>query len=675
MNVLSKYRLSAAMVLLTFAISIKAQVGTWANYLSYADITDVVKGGSVLYVLASGNLFSYSTSDESVVTYDKANTLSDTQISHIAWCSAQSRLVIVYADENIDLLNADGTTVNISDLYSKTMTEDKTVNDIYISGSTAYLSTGFGIVKVNVKNAEISDSYNLGFSIDHSYISNNTIYAASPAKGLYAAGMSGNLLDKSNWKRVGDYTAKTRTVDADLLALAKKYQPNSPVRNEFYSLLFSDGILYSTAGCFVSGEPDYAIPGTVQMMNSDGNWTKFEDNLSTVTGYDYLDDNCMAIDPTDKKHIFVGGRCGLYEFYDGTFKKAYNQQNSPLNGAIDGNKELGNNFTLVNGLTFDAQGNLWILNSQAVGSNIIELKTDGTFTSHYSSELLYDGVGLSNMSKPFFDSRGLLWFVNNHFYKGSLICYNTSTNQIKVYSSFVNEDGTIVGAGPVRCAAEDPSGNIWIGTSTCPLVLMASQITSGGEEFYQPKVPRNDGTNLADYLLSGVDVTSISIDGGGRIWIGTSLLGVYLIDSDGTTQLQHFTQSNSPLINDEITSICINGKSGKVYFGSMSGLCSYISDATTPSQTMTADSVWAYPNPVTPDYTGLVTVTGLTVDADVKIVTSAGTLVASGKSSGGTFTWDCNDNKGRRVASGVYFVVTATADGSKGVVTKIAVVN
>ena len=215
------------------------------------------------------------------------------------WCSAQSRLVIVYADENIDLLNADGTTVNISDLYSKTMTEDKTVNDIYISGSTAYLSTGFGIVKVNVKNAEISDSYNLGFSIDHSYISNNTIYAASPAKGLYAASMSGNLLDKSNWKRVGDYTAKTRTVDADLLALAKKYQPNSPVRNEFYSLLFSDGILYSTAGRFVSGEPDYVIPGTVQMMNSDGNWTKFEDNLSTVTGYDYLDDNCMA----DRKSV------------------------------------------------------------------------------------------------------------------------------------------------------------------------------------------------------------------------------------------------------------------------------------------------------------------------------------------------------------------------------------
>ncbi len=675
MNTLAKYRIFAAALLLTFFISVRAQVGTWTNYMSYADITDVVKGGNVLYVLASGDLYSYNTADESVVTYDKTNVLSDTQISLIAWCSSAARLIIVYSNENIDLLNENGTAVNISDFYSKTMTEDKTVNDIYVSGSNAYLSTGFGIVKLNVKNAEISDSYNLGFSVDHTYISGNTIYAASVAEGLYAASLTSNLLDKSNWKRVGNFTAKTRTVDSDLLALAKKYQPNSPVRNSFYSLVINNGTLYSPAGRFISGEPDHYIPGTVHVMSADGKWTKFEDRLDTITGYSYLDDNCIAFDPKDKKHCFVGGRCGLYEFNDGVFKKAYNQQNSPIRGAIDNNNELGNDYTLINGLTFDAQGNLWILNSATTKVNIIELKTDGTFASHYSSELLYDGIGLANMSKPFFDSRGLLWFVNNHYNKGSLICYNPSTDKIKVYSSFVNEDGTEVQIMLVRCAVEDSSGNIWIGTNAGPLVLMASQISSGGEEFYQPKVPRNDGTNLADYLLSGVDVINISIDGAGRLWIGTGGLGVYLIDSDGTTQLQHYTKSNSPLINDEITSTCIDGNSGKVYFGSMTGLCSYISDATSPSQKMTADSVWAYPNPVTPDYTGLVTITGLTVDADVKIVTSAGTIVASGKSNGGTFTWDCNDKKGKRVASGIYFVETATADGKKGTVCKIAIVN
>ena len=90
---------------------------------------------------------------------------------------------------------------------------------------------------------------------------------------------------------------------------------------------------------------------------------------------------------------------------------------------------------------------------------------------------------------------------------------------------------------------------------------------------------------------------------------------------------------------------------------------------------MTEDNVWAYPNPVTPDYTGLITVVGLSYNADVKILASNGALIAEGKSNGGLFTWDGCDKKGRRVASGVYMVVTATRTGEKGTVCKIAIVN
>ena len=89
---------------------------------------------------------------------------------------------------------------------------------------------------------------------------------------------------------------------------------------------------------------------------------------------------------------------------------------------------------------------------------------------------------------------------------------------------------------------------------------------------------------------------------------------------------------------------------------------------------MTSDNVWAYPNPVTPDYTGLITITGLSYNADVKIVASNGALIAEGRSNGGTFTWDGNDRNGKRVASGVYMVVTATDKGEKGTVCKIAIV-
>ena len=90
---------------------------------------------------------------------------------------------------------------------------------------------------------------------------------------------------------------------------------------------------------------------------------------------------------------------------------------------------------------------------------------------------------------------------------------------------------------------------------------------------------------------------------------------------------------------------------------------------------MNKDVTYAYPNPVRPDYTGPITIVGLTYNADVKIVTANGTLVAQGRSNGGTFEWDGCDTRGRRVASGVYMVQTATADGSKGTVCKIAVVN
>ena len=99
-----------------------------------------------------------------------------------------------------------------------------------------------------------------------------------------------------------------------------------------------------------------------------------------------------------------------------------------------------------------------------------------------------------------------------------------------------------------------------------------------------------------------------------------------------------------------------------------------MSDATTINEEMTKDNVWAYPNPVTPDYSGLITIVGLSFDADVKIVASNGSLIAEGRSNGGTFTWDGTDKDGKKVAAGVYMVVTATSEGKKGTVCKIAII-
>ena len=192
--------------------------------------------------------------------------------------------------------------------------------------------------------------------------------------------------------------------------------------------------------------------------------------------------------------------------------------------------------------------------------------------------------------------------------------------------------------------------------------------------FTQIKVPRNDGTNYADYLLSGISITCIAIDGANRKWIGTNNNGVYLISADNMTQLQHFTKDNSPLISNTVQAIIINQTTGEVFFGTDKGLCSFISDATETNAEMTTDNVWAYPNPVTPNYTGPINITGLSYNANVKIIASTGALINEGRSNGGSYTWDGNDTKGRRVSSGIYMVVTATQTGEKGTVCKIAVI-
>jgi hypothetical protein len=206
-------------------------------------------------------------------------------------------------------------------------------------------------------------------------------------------------------------------------------------------------------------------------------------------------------------------------------------------------------------------------------------------------------------------------------------------------------------------------------------MLPAASLSEGSNAVLtQVKVPRNDGTNFADYLLSGVDITCIAIDGAGRKWFGTNGNGAYLISEDNMSQVEHFLPSNSNILSANIESIAINDATGEVFFGTENGLCSFVSDATQTATEMTKDNVYAYPNPVTPDYNGLITIVGLTLNADVKITSSSGKVIAQGRSNGGTFIWDGNDSSGKRVASGVYMVVTATSNGEKGTVCKIAIV-
>jgi len=660
-------------ILISSLSAIAGGIGTWKSYLSYANIQWVEQGGNRLYVLASNALYTYNKADQSIQTYDRKNGLSSIDIRYIGWNEVAKRLVIVYEDNNIDLMDAKGNVTNVPDYYLKALTSDKTVYSIDMNGAYCYLSTGFGLVKLNVGKAEISDSYNLSFPVNYSYIEGSYIYAASQSNGLYRAPLTTNLLDKNNWTQVGGYVERPKTMDANLLNQAKTLNPGGPKYNGFVYIQYLNNRLYTVPGMFKSGYGDSNTPGSVQILH-DGEWTNYQENLSLKTGYEYLDNNVLAVNPRNANHVFVGGRTGLYEFLDGQLKAYYNKDNSLLQGAMDRGRELGNNYVLINGLCFDNKGDLWILNSQASRENLLRLSADGQMTSFSKPALMKDGVGGSVLTSMVFDNRNNLWFCNDHWGYPALFCYQPATDKLLSFTRFVNEDGSSLDLVP-HSVTPLSNGDVWVTTTIGPLLLSRSAIDNPETAvFTQVKVPRNDGTNLADYLLSGIDVTCMAIDGGGRKWFGTKANGVYLISADNMTQVKHITSSNSLLLSDNILSIAINNTTGEVFFGTDKGLCSYMSDATTPSDQPSEDKTYAYPNPVKPGYTGPITIVGLSMNADVKIVTTNGVLVAAGISNGGSFVWDGKDKSGKPVASGVYMVESADEDGNNGVVCKVAIV-
>lgn len=619
-----------------------AQIGSWRNFFSYTGPKEIQAAGNSLFVMASGALYQYNMNDQSIYTYDKVNGMSDVDITHIRWCQQAKRLVVVYSNSNIDLVETNGTITNISDLYTKSIIGDKTVKSIRIDGVYAYLVCGFGIVKVNVQRVEIADTY----TPDH------PDYPESlPAE------------DNSDYDKYID--------------IVKTLQPGGPNYNWFYESKFANGKLYTTGGQFLSGIYGMGYPGTVQVF--DGNeWTLYPQDINNTTGFRYVDINCIDVDPTDPTHIAVGGRSGLYEFKNGILKAYHYKDNSPLRPAWNhtNKTEHDNSFTLVHGIKYDKDGNLWVLNSQAKNINLLQLTKEGKWNKFTKKELYNKNeIGCEGLRCAMIDSRGLLWFINTSWENPAVFCYDIWMDTLYKYDSFINQDGVSYNTNVlVYDVTEDKEENIWVATNKGIFYIKKDDIGQSNVTFYQEKVPRNDGTNLADYLLTGISSRCIKIDGGGRKWVGTEGNGVFLISEDNMTQVHHFTTSNSPLISDNIYDVSINGTTGEVFFLTDKGLCSYMSDATTPNEEMTTDNVWAYPNPVTPDYTGPITITGLSYDADVKIVSTNGALINQGRSNGGTYTWDGCDSKGRRVASGIYMVVTATSNGEKGTVCKIAVV-
>lgn len=253
---------------------------------------------------------------------------------------------------------------------------------------------------------------------------------------------------------------------------------------------------------------------------------------------------------------------------------------------------------------------------------------------------------------------------------------NLNDDVVMQWNRLTDQDGNGVSYNYITFFLEDNRGCVWVGTNAGVFeITRPSEATDYNMRIRRIKVPRNDGTNYADYLLESDMINWMALDPAGRKWIATENSGLFLVSETGDEILRQYTTANSPLPSNMVTTVECDPHDNTVYVGTIYGLYSFKSDASAGQTDYS--NILAYPNPVRPEYTGVVMISGLKDHSTVKITDSVGNVVYETRSEGGMASWDVTGRDGARVRTGVYYVYASdsSTSSSTGAVTKILVIN
>ncbi len=438
------------------------------------------------------------------------------------------------------------------------------------------------------------------------------------------------------------------------------FKPNSPFDVSSGGMTVYKDVLYATAGSVnESWNYQYNRGGIYKFQ--DGNWNAF--NQYTYPVLDTLMDFLTAVvDPRDES-LWAGSYGGglLHITREGELEIF--KQNSPI-GATVGDPTSYR----VAGLAFDAENNLWIAN---FGSDrqLHVLKNDGSWMSftapftlnlNAAAQILIDDANQKWILSPL--GNGIIVFDHNNTLD------DPNDDKWRMY-----RQGAGLGNLPsseVLALAKDKSGFIWIGTGDGIAVVQCpfEAFVTGCEAVWP--VIKEDA--FANYLFKGQQVRNIAVDGADRKWIATAS-GAWLVSPDGDKVLAHFTETNSPLLSNDVRSITINGADGEVFFATAKGIISFRGTATEAEESK--NKLLVYPNPVPPGYNGSIGIRGLPENSTVKITELNGRLVYQARSLGGQATWNGLDYNGRQASSGVYLVIAVDDQRREKVVSKIVFIS
>ncbi|PZU89417.1 MAG: hypothetical protein DI529_04310 [Chryseobacterium sp.] len=330
------------------------------------------------------------------------------------------------------------------------------------------------------------------------------------------------------------------------------------------------------------------------------------------------------------------------------------------------------------GLVFDSQNNLF----SSVQFTCPSLPSICTTSSFYLYNKSSDAFGstpfttfnIGGVQKPL-TKDGVIYIPAPFYGDGGTMIYNynnTASNTSDDSFKVLKTDNNLPVNGTVSLSI-DNNDDLWIGTRE-GIRILSNPKSAILEENPQTDAIIIEQNGLAEELFRDSNILQIASDTGNQKWISVDGGGVFYVSPGGDNTIYHFTKANSPLPNDSVTDIKIDNRNGKVYFVTLDGVMVYQGDVA--EVTSNFGNVLVYPNPVVyAQYKGNVRIRGLAAKTNIRITDAAGNLVHSAVANGGYFEWNLNNQRGVRVASGIYYVLMTNEDATDTATAKIAVVN
>ena len=524
-----------------------------------------------------------------------------------------------------------------SDINSLTTIADTftKVKDLKVQSQNIVVTDQTKVYVYNL-SGNLQKTFDAGEELNTAYIVNNNLYSGSKFSGIF---------DESK----------------------NAYKPDGPYSNISKKVsLFNDNIWISSGGISEFNLPVYSGYGYYHYDGTKWNYPQYFKDTNYI--WNVMD---VMPNPANPDEVFFTnystrkGEQGIYKMNKNSFVKAYakNDVNAfyrrPISLHYDENNQLFCTVGFAN----------------ANPSNPTSLSIGYYYYNSGIDDFGIVSVFNSTRVNTLTSKQGILWIPSPNVQGGALIGYNynNTPGQTGDDTSIALKTSNELPSDGVICATMDLNDDLWIGTYLGLRILPNASGSIGNKDVkVEPVIISQNGIN--EELFKDSKILEIEVDSGNQKWVSVEGGGVFYLSSNGETTINHFTETNSPLPNDNITGIKVDSKTGKVYFATNEGVVVYQGDVV--NVTSNFGNVKVYPNPViTAQYRGNVKITGLAEKTNIRITDAAGNVVHSAVARGGYYEWNLNNQRGIRVASGIYYVLMTNEDATDKATAKIAVVN